>query len=288
MKANGMPLGKSGLKYIFSISLLLMIISGCATRYEVRSYPEGATVFIRDVITQEKKLVGTTPLTLKKTRELGDVFFITVEKDDFFPKSVLMTPKENRNMMVELSLDPMEERNRLAQQQKEEEGQQQQQPQDPKKEEEEKEVDDLKMRLALLENTISMYKDALFSNRFSAGPASFDRDRTDRVIDHLFKAQQLVMQKELPGALAELDKVLLIDEYVAQAHLMKGTIYYMSENFEMAQSSWQRALKIDPHNAQVYHYLQVVSQKTGGPQPPSRPSMLRAPATDAFSRGLRE
>ena len=51
----------------------------------MKSFPEGATVFVKDVVTQEKKLVGQTPLTLKKTKEMGEVFFFTIEKDNFYP-----------------------------------------------------------------------------------------------------------------------------------------------------------------------------------------------------------
>jgi hypothetical protein len=45
-------------------------------------------------------------------------------------------------------------------------------------------------------------------------------------------------------------------------------------------------LKVDPYNAQAYQYLRLVDKKLGQAQPPERPSYIRLPATDEFSRSL--
>ncbi len=268
-------------------TILALFVSGCATRYTVKSFPEGATVFVKDLVTQEKKLVGQTPLVLKKTKEMGEVFFFSIEKDNFQAKQVLMTPKDGENLTVSVILDPSQEKDKaLAEKNKDGEGKGG--PQDEKKKAEDA-MKDLNLRIALLENTVAMYKDALFSGRYSGGgPAKFDRDRTDQVVDHLFKSQQLVMLKKYPEAQDELDKALMIDEYLPQAYLIKGTIFYVNKNYEQAKMSWERCLKVDPYNAQAYNYLRLVDRKLGQAMPPDRPSMLRAPATDEFSRSLRD
>jgi hypothetical protein len=286
------------------IALLMsfaMMASACATRYTIKSFPEGATVFVKDIVTQEKKLVGQTPLTLKKTKDMGEVFFLNIEKDSFFPKQVLMTPKEGENLTVTVTLDPVQD-SKTAGAEKggdgkdNQNGQQGNNPQDQKKKEEEAKkksedaLKDMTLRIALLENTVSMYKDALFSGRYasSGGPARFDRDRNDQIVDHLFKSQQLVMLKKYNEALSELDKALLMDEYLPQAHMIKGTIFYVNKQFDQAKLAWERCLKIDPYNAQAYQYLRLVNKKLGAAMPPDRPSMLRAPASEEFAKDLRD
>ncbi len=266
--------------------LALVLASGCAARYTIKSYPEGATVFVKDVLTQEKKLVGQTPLKVKKTKEMGDVFFLSLEKDNFYPKQVLVTPHEGNNLMISVNLDPIQDNNRtLASKGKEDGKNQQPNPQDQQKKQDDA-MKDLNLRVALLENTIAMYKDALFSGRYGGGMASYDRDRTDEIVDHLFKSQQLVMVKKYAQAQDELDKALMMDEYLPQAYLIKGTIFYVNKQYDQAKIAWERCLKIDPYNAQAYEYLRLVDNKLGQPLPPDRPSMLRVPASDAFARSL--
>jgi tetratricopeptide (TPR) repeat protein len=269
---------------ITAILIVALASLGCATRYTIKSYPEGATVFVKDVVTQEKKLIGQTPLTVKKTKEMGEVFFLSVEKDNFYPKQVLMTPREGESLTVAVNLEPVNDAQKGAGADGKDEGKG---GGDDKKKAEEA-MKDLNLRIALLENTVAMYKDALFSGRYQGGPARFDRDRNDDIVDHLFKSQQLVMLKKYNEALAEIDKALLKDEYLPQGHLIKGTIFYVTKQYDQAKLAWERCLKVDPYNAQAYQYLRLVNKRLGQPQPPERPSLLRTPATDEFSRGLRE
>lgn len=269
-----------------------LTVAGCAPRYTIRSYPNETSVYVKDLVTQEKKFVGKTPLTLKKTNEMGDVFMFAFEKDSFIPKSVIMNSKGSENMTVEVTLDPMQENKAVADNQTGNGQGNQSQPSsgDGKKSKDAKEdeVKDMSLRLALLENTIAMYKDALFSGRYGGGMAKFDRDHTDEIVDHLFAAQQQIMLKNYPKALEEIDQTLLIDEYVPQAHLIKGTVHYINQNFKEAKLAWERALKIDPYNAQAYQYLKLVNKKLGLAPPPDKPSMLRAPASAPWAKSLRD
>lgn len=274
---------------LLRLAFVPFLMSGCATRYTVKSFPEGATVYVKDLVTQEKKLVGQTPLTLKKTKEMGEVFFFSFEKDNFQPKQILMTPKDGESLTVSVILDPAaENKDKLADKDKNGDGKGQN-PQDEKKKQEDA-MKDLNMRIALLENTVALQKDALFSGRYagSGGPAGFDRGRNDEIVDHLFKSQQLVMIKKYDEALTELDQALMMDEYLPQAYLIKGTIFYVNKKYDQAKIAWERCLKVDPYNAQAYNYLRLVDKRLGAIQPPERPAMLRAPATDGYSAPLRD
>ena len=287
-KVNGSPLTGTSRQRLLKASLILTISTSwmaCTAKYTIKSYPEGAQVFVKDVVGSEKKLVGATPLTVKKTKEMGEVFFLSIEKDNFFPKQVLMTPSGGEDLTISVNLDPMQDGKKASGDEDKGKDQQGQAEQAKKAEDEKREM---AMRVALLENTVSIYKDALFSGRYSGGIAPYDRDRTDDIVDHIFKSQQLVVGKKYNDALTELDKALAKDEYLPQAYLIKGTIFYIQKQYEQAKISWERCLRIDPYNAQAYNYLRLVDKKLGLAQPPEKPSLLRTPANDEFSRSLRE
>lgn len=272
-----------GILCLVSLLVATLFFSGCAARYYVKSYPDGATVYAKDVVTGETKKLGVTPLNVKKSNDIGEVFFLSLEKENYFPKQVLLTPKDGENLTLNITLEPMDDKSKaLAKEGDKDQGK-------PDDKDKDKEMKDLALRVALLENTLQLYKDALFSGRYggTGGYAKFDRDHTDEIVDHLFRAQQHTMLKRYNEALTELDKALLLDEYLPQAYLIKGSIYYLTKRLPEAKLAWERCLKIDPYNAQAYEYLRLVSNKMGVSAPPDRPSMLRAPASDPFSKSLR-
>ncbi|RME18446.1 MAG: hypothetical protein D6797_00405, partial [Bdellovibrio sp.] len=261
----------------------LVFLIGCSGKYLIKTYPSGAKVYVRDIRTKEKKLIGLSPAQIKEESRLGDVFFVVLEKQNYKPKEIMIRVNEGESLTVTAQLDPMtgEELREAASVagKKEDKGQPPMPPQDNKKKTNLKEeVEDLQLRVALLENTVSFYKDALFSPRFKGGPASFDRDRNDKVIGYMFQAQQAVVRANYKKALELLDKVVQIDEYVSNAWLLKGSVKYLQKDYEGARLAWERCLKIDPHNQVAYRYLSTVYEKLGLEKLPRRPEALRYPA----------
>jgi tetratricopeptide (TPR) repeat protein len=265
----------------------LLLASGCATRYTVKTYPAGAQVYTRDLNSSEKKLVGVSPVEIAGEAKLGDVFFLVVEKQNYKPKEILIRASEGETLSVNAKLDPMtpdeiDAANKLAKKDDDKKDPQQP-PQDPKKKKD-KELEDLieelKLRVALLENTTSFYKDAMFSSRFMGnGQAKFDRDRNDKVIDNMFQAQQAITAKDFTRANQLIDDAIEKDEYLAQAWLLKGSLRYLQNDFQGAKAAWERCLKIDPYDKIAYNYLGRVYDKLGLPRLDKPAAALRYPAS---------
>ena len=165
---------------------------------------------------------------------------------------------------------------------KEDDKKDQQPPQDPKKKEDDlkKLIEEMKLRIALLENTTSFYKDAMFSSRFTGnGQAKFDRDKNDKVIENMFFAQQAITSHDYTKANQLIDDALEKDEYLAQAWLLKGSLRYLQNDFQGAKQAWERCLKIDPYDKIAYNYLGRVYEKLGLPKLDKPAAALRYPAS---------
>lgn len=68
---------------------------------------------------------------------------------------------------------------------------------------------------------------------------------------HIFNAQSLFYKKRFWQSLDETNKALELVPDSAQAHALKGSIYYKMGLNDEAKSSWQQALDIDPSMEQV-------------------------------------
>lgn len=63
---------------------------------------------------------------------------------------------------------------------------------------------------------------------------------------HIFSAQSLFYKKQYWQSLDETNKALELVPSSAQAHALKGSIYYKMGLSEEAKTSWQQALALDP------------------------------------------
>jgi tetratricopeptide (TPR) repeat protein len=276
-------------KWLKSISIVTMTLGvfACSTKYTVKTYPAGAQVYTRDLTSNEKKLVGVSPVEIAGEAKLGDVFFLVVEKQNYKPKEILVRATEGETLSINAKLDPMTpdeiEASKALAKKEDDKKEPQQPPQDPKKKKD-KELEDLieelKLRVALLENTTSFYKDAMFSSRFQGnGQAKFDRDKNDKVIENMFFAQQAITSKDFPKANQLIDDALAQDEYLAQAWLLKGSLRYLQNDFAGAKNAWEHCLKIDPYDKVAYNYLGRVYEKLGLPKLDRPAAALRYPAS---------
>lgn len=269
---------------VLALTLAATIGAGCSTRYLVKTYPAGAQVYTRDLTTNEKKLVGVSPVEIEGEAKLGDVFFVVIEKQNYKPKEILVRASEGETLAINAKLDPMSADELAAQtaandKKKEDDKPPQQPPQDPKKKMDEL-IEELKLRVALLENTTSFYKDAMFSSRFQGnGQAKFDRDRNDKLVENMFLAQQAITGKDYAKASKLIDDSIEQDEYLAQAWLLKGSLAYIQNDFKAAKNAWERCLKIDPYDKIAYNYLGKVYEKLGLQRLNRPAAALRYPAS---------
>ncbi len=269
------------------IVCLLCLVSACSGKYTVKTYPPKAKVYIKNIESKDKRLVGMSPVKINEESELGDVFFLVFEKENYKPKEVMVKVNEGESLTIATRLDPLLEEDKktenLADNKKDDQKPQGGKPPEKKKKKDDdelkKELDDVKLRVALLENTVTFYKDAMFSPRFQGGMAKFDRDRSDRVVENLFQAQKLISAKKYKQAMREINKVIKTDEYNSNAWLLKGSTYYLMGSYSLAKRAWERCLQINPHDKIAYRYLNKVYAKIGIKKLPNKPAALRYPAS---------
>ncbi len=268
--------------YLFT--LLILVFSGCGGKYAIKTYPSDAKLYIKDFKTNEKRLIGNTPLQMNEDKKLGDVFFVVIEKDNYKPKEIMLKVNEGESLAVTATLDPMigadgaGEQNLAKGEEKDKP-----QPGSPKKDDEpkdwEKEFAERRLRIALLENTSSFYKDALFSPRLSGGLPQGDRDRRENVVSYVFQAQQKIAQGRQDEALESVNHALKLDEFSTNAWMLKGSIQFLKKDYEGARLSWVQTLKLDPYSKSVIKYLNTTYKLLNLPELKDDPAALRYPAS---------
>ncbi len=75
------------------------------------------------------------------------------------------------------------------------------------------------------------------------------------LVGQLFRTQKLIYQKQYKTAILELDRILEEKPWVTQAHIMKGTSYYLMNEMQSAIESWKKALTLDPKNHELTKFL---------------------------------
>ncbi len=88
------------------------------------------------------------------------------------------------------------------------------------------------------------------------------------IAQYFEKAQEAMMAGDYPGALRNVNLVLLTRPDHAQAHSMKGSIYYAMGSYQLADEEWQRVLKLDPSNQEVRGFTEFLKNRKGAPTPP--------------------
>lgn len=86
----------------------------------------------------------------------------------------------------------------------------------------------------------------------------------NKVINRLFRAQEMIYRKRIQSAIVELDQIIQEKPDIVQAHVMRGTCYYILNEMPSAIEAWKTALQLDPDNKELVRFLQeknVVIQK---------------------------
>lgn len=248
-----------------------LLFAACASKYEIRSFPEGANVTVKNVISEEVFDIGESPVEFDHETKFGEGFLVTVDKEAFSQKEFFVSRKPGSKKSYQVNLKPASGDKDRPEQVDEETGEGD---------------DELSKRLALLERTFEIYKEALFSQRFSSAPASFDRRKIDLSVGLVARAQQLIEQRKLDEADDVIDRLLQKDEYLVQAHVLKGSVAFLRQDFNASIRSWERALEINPYDKLTRQYL-VTAYNRVGREVPGNPEEIeiidRNPASSPLS-----
>lgn len=264
-----------------------VLLGACATSFSVRSYPDGAKVKVQNIVSKEIFEIGESPASFDYEPKFGEGFLVKVEKERFQGEDIFLTRHAGARTQLQVNLKPQAvdtgaDAVAKADDKKDDKGK----GPDP---EAEKKQNELKERLALLEKTFEIYKEALFSARLNGAPASYDRQRMDVQVGLVGRAQNLIEKRRFKEASEVVDKILEQDEYLAQGHVLKGTVAYLQADYPAAIKSWERALEINPYEKLTRAYLVQAYNKVGRAIPGNPADMSeinqidRAPASSPLS-----
>jgi len=99
-------------------------------------------------------------------------------------------------------------------------------------------------------------EDAAVENHSDAAGKISDQEtaklrRSESMTKHILSAQSLFYKKEYWDALDQTNAALELIPDSAQAHALKGSIYYRMGLIPEAKASWEQALELDPELEQV-------------------------------------
>jgi hypothetical protein len=83
------------------------------------------------------------------------------------------------------------------------------------------------------------------------------------MISKVLNAERLVLEKRLDEALLTSNEIKSINENVAVAYEIEGTVYFLKSEFTKSRFAWLRAVELDPNNAESKTMLEIVEKKMG-------------------------
>ena len=92
---------------------------------------------------------------------------------------------------------------------------------------------------------------------------NFDADykTINKIISKLFLAERYIKQKRLDKALKISEEVKSLNENIAAAYHISGTVYFLKKQFKKSRFEWARALDLDATNANAQNMLATLDKK---------------------------
>lgn len=122
------------------------------------------------------------------------------------------------------------------------------------------EVQQLKQELATLQGELKRLHNGEMLPMRGLDPLT---QTLNRAMSHVMRAQRFVQESKLDEALVETFKAIAINDKLAAAFALQGSIYYLKKDYPSCISAWQQAFNLDPSNTEVYDMLKYVRSKFG-------------------------
>jgi tetratricopeptide (TPR) repeat protein len=85
----------------------------------------------------------------------------------------------------------------------------------------------------------------------------------NKIIKLSFLAERQILQKQYDEAIKTADRLILVNDNVAMAYQIKGTVYFIQSKFNESRVELQRVLELDPENPEIRTLLKAVEEKMG-------------------------
>jgi len=219
------------MKFVLFIFLILFLNS-CSQKLHVRSFPSGAQVKVVDLSGDKEKVMGNTPINLKVDKGFGSMFILEFELDKYRSKKILVSSIDGTNVKIDTKLEVLSEYNERISKAVENVSNQQKFLKDFLDKEEAlgeaiKDSHDLMIKTQV---ELSLYKDMLFSQKYSKGIASFDRGRFETIVELVSKAKKYELDKNIKEAIALIKEAIELDSNNAYLNEYLAELYKLNNN----------------------------------------------------------
>ncbi len=85
----------------------------------------------------------------------------------------------------------------------------------------------------------------------------------NRIIGLIFRGQGFIKQKRFDEAIKISDEIKRLNENIAGAFHLSGTVYYLQNKLTKSRYEWIRAIELDPNNSDALNMLTHIEKKTG-------------------------
>lgn len=89
----------------------------------------------------------------------------------------------------------------------------------------------------------------------------------NRIVSLSFQAERFILEKRFDEALKVAESIKNLNENVASAFHIEGTVFYLKNELEKAKFAWIRSLELEPNNAEAKGVLQQIEKKLGIEKP---------------------
>jgi len=89
----------------------------------------------------------------------------------------------------------------------------------------------------------------------------------NRVVALTLRAERLILEQRFDEALEVASEIKGINENVASAFEIEGTVHFLQREFDKSRFAWIRALELDPNNPEGQSMLTRVEEQLSGQNP---------------------
>ncbi len=215
------------MKKILPLSFLFVGV-GCGTStLKVDTNPPGASVYVKTAGSNDRRMIGKTPIPRTQTSEIQKgqqgSFILDVELENYLNTTVLVAEVGNSEAEISLQLKPV--------------------PVDKKNESEKKE---------------ELEKKAELEKR-----PELDSVTVNKNLDQLFEAQRLARIGRYDDSLKILDEISKVFPKWASVPEMRGGIFLLQKDYAKALDEYQKSLALNSENISTAAIIKNLEKRTG-------------------------
>jgi tetratricopeptide (TPR) repeat protein len=95
-----------------------------------------------------------------------------------------------------------------------------------------------------------------------------DYTEINRMVTLLFRAERMIKEKRFDDAIKAADELQAINENLAAAYHVKGTVFLLKNDLTKSRFEWKRAVELEPSNNEAQQMLKLIDQNLGvAPKP---------------------